>query len=624
MADGATVEDVLSGEPVRKLSFTEAQKEASSGELTQLGENPLAGIDFAKAEAMNKAYYEENKRNSKVKREYLLKRLFLQYARKYALKWNAVLNYPKQIKQKPAWFDLALSLFKESEISQVDKKKISLAFNRLWEYRDRMEPERVLPEEESLRQYGVTSPYYQQPEAEYGGLQPSEELLPSDVLTTPQPEFESRIASDVEREVMQAELPQPQQTNVFGVRTIKPEEHKDYLSGYIGGFGSRVVDLAPFPVKKGTVAPQGEFDVGATKSVKNAGNTGGGAFSIGRNMFSSFSTGGILKSAMTPTKPTLPSAPVTTVPPEVTPIGTQPVMPTPPAVQSAPVVQRKKKRSLASVDRTTSEISTGLAKFRNIEMWSMSDMKMKDPKLSVIKKRKAKTTRPVKRKSKGMPMIKGLPKIKSRYQILNSSGKIKSSATFNKGSIGTMSNDIKSKVGGVVGGIKALRGQVRGEFRDKSILKELNLKNIKSNKVKTNKDLNVLNKLKTEAYNTMSQDALECKMVPKLREQCDKVFKKNKLTGEVSKFRNEFKDIAKTVPTVRGDKARIKEVGMLGGLVSHGVASAQVDGIKDMYKNSGSTKQMKIGMVEYDYSFATGKKKQKPIMEEEVIYEEEY
>ena len=85
------------------------------------------------------------------------------------------ITYPKQIKQKPAWFELALSKFKDNEISPDDKKKIKDGLNTLWEYRDRNLPERVMSEEEANRQYGIQSPYYEQPEAQLGQISYSPE-----------------------------------------------------------------------------------------------------------------------------------------------------------------------------------------------------------------------------------------------------------------------------------------------------------------------------------------------------------------------------------------------------------------------------------------------------------------
>src|SRR4030043_2362590 len=51
--------------------------------------------------------------NPKLVREKQLKKLFIQYVRKYISNPNKYLQYPKQIKNLPSWFDEALALFKE-------------------------------------------------------------------------------------------------------------------------------------------------------------------------------------------------------------------------------------------------------------------------------------------------------------------------------------------------------------------------------------------------------------------------------------------------------------------------------------------------------------------------------
>jgi hypothetical protein len=296
MNNGATVEDVLANRDENPLNPTTYLQEAS-GELSQLGTNPLAKIDFARAEAMNNAKYAE-KKTSATKRVYWLKKLFLLNAKKYAEKWDVMKTYPKQITQKPAWFDLALSMFKENEISSLDKKVINNAFNKLWEFRDRVEPERVMSEEESLRQYGINSPYYQQPEDSFNGLQSTDESgvtpqeyisPPENILISPQPNIESQSQNI---------------GNQFGVRKISPREDDKYLNDYMSGYKSNVVDLMPFSPPKKDVKPQGEFNVGITPSVERSGGSGSGAFNIGRNLFSRYNSGGIIQPKMN-----LPSTP---------------------------------------------------------------------------------------------------------------------------------------------------------------------------------------------------------------------------------------------------------------------------------------------------------------------------
>jgi hypothetical protein len=248
----------------------------------------------------------------------------------------------------------------------------------------------------------------------------------------------------------------------------------------------------------------------------------------------------------------------------------------------------------------------GLSKFRNIELPTIPKTKM--PKISTLSKKK-KTTLNISTGKSGLNI---------------KSGKINTSFKVDKDSVANMSRDVRKSVGGVVGGIKNLKKQVRGEFKGGKSLKAINIRNIKSQKFKDHKDMNVLNELKKQTRSQLSHEALECKMVPKLKAQCDKVFTKNNITSEVKKFRDEFKDINKMVPTVKGEKAKLTEVAMLGKSINHGVDGVHVNDIRDMYQKSGTTKQMNIGRMEYDYSFITGKKRPKLPAITDDVYEEEY
>jgi hypothetical protein len=606
MADRATLEDIkysgLEAAPVDKTYLNPA-----AGGLSQFGENPLAKIDTQALKKANDVLKSEKKITSK---QHWVRKLFLQYVERYGKKWSALENYPKQIRQKPAWFDLALGLFKDSEISADDKKRIKEAFNVLWEYRDRSLPERVMSEEEANRQYGTKSPYYIQPEeAPLEQIEPSDELYSGDTQT-PQEYIEPIIPQTDQEPISQPE------ENDFGVRKIVPVGSGDtYLSRYIIPARKTIdVTTAANPAMK---PPQGTFTMGITQTQKESGGSGSGAFSIGKNMFAGLRAADSLKGVMNQPKPNLPVQPVQVKPNETITVAQQPEM-----------MQRKQKRSLPSVNRNVKDISIEIKRTRSIELPKISKQEM--PKIST------------KNKSKGMDLSFGKNKSmldldlgaislgkkksgkKSKKQSYGTikSGKINTSFKVDKGNINTMSRDIKGSVGGVVGGINKLKKQVRGEFKGENI-KSLNLKNIKAKKFTDHKDLNVLKKLKSETHSQISREALECKMIPKLREQCDRVFTKNHVTNEVSKFRHEFKDIGKMVPTVRGDKAKLTEVSMLGNSITHGVDGAQVADVRAMYKNSGSTKQMSIGRMEYDYSFVTGKKRPKPTMftEDE---EEEY
>jgi hypothetical protein len=605
MVEGATLEDIkysgIDSAPVDKSYLNPA-----AGGLSQFGANPLKKIDVQALIKINEVLKNEKKIS---KKEYQLRRLFLLYINRYATKWNALENYPKQIKQKPAWFDLALGLFKDNEISAEDKKKIKEVFNALWEYRDRSLPERVMSEEEANRQYGVNSPYYIPPEEApmEGPVAEDETYTPDTSIPSPQA-YPQQFTSPIEEQP----LAQYEGDNDFGVRKIAPTGDLS-LSRYIIPARKTIdVTTTTNPTMK---PPQGNFNIGVTQSEKESGGSGGGAFNIGKNMFAGLRAADSLKGVMNQKKPNLPVQPMQVRPEETITVAQQPQM-----------MQRVKKKSAPSVNRNVGDISMELRKVRSIELPKFPTHKMKkiptSNKKSMVGSVKNKSTLNI---ALGNMSIGKITSGKSLYGK-NTSGKIKNINTsafkVSKGNVDHMSKDVRGSVGGVVGGINKLKNQVRGEFKSKETMKAINLKNIKSKKFTNHKDLNVLNKLKSETHNQISREALECKMIPKLKAQCDKVFTKNHITNEVSKFRNEFKDIGKMVPTVKGEKAKLSEVSMLGKSINHGVDGAQVADVRAMYKNSGSTKQMSIGRMEYDYSFVTGKKKSKAPVDE--YYEEEY
>jgi len=610
--DSATIEDIKDSVDEAKVS-DKSYLNTLSGSVKFEG-NPLQNIDFARAVSINNATFNENKKLKDARHTFRLKNLLLQYVMKYVNKWMTVIEHPKQIKQKPAWFDLALSKFKENELSSDERRRIKEVFNALWEYRDRHLPERVMSEEESTRQYGINSPYYEQPEASMAPQTPT--YGTPDIAPTSYPEPTYTIEQPVQQS--------SEDENPFGIRKIQPSGDT-YLSEYITPVRRTSINVAPSA--QPLVKPQGAFTMGMTQGEKNIGGSGGGAFSIGQNMLSGIRGGGTLKQVLTQNPPNLPQQPLQVVPDETITIAKQPQ-----------VMQRAQKSTASSLNRKTVDFKNmGLAKFRNIELPTIGSSKVVKKKksgLSAIKSSgfelpnispKSPTN---KRSGFELPNLSmkssnkksGLNVIsKKRSGIKLSPVKIKSSIKLEKGSANNMSRDIRKSVGSVVGGINDLKKQVRGEFKSGSTLSSINIKNIKSNKNKGHKDLDVLKKLKMETHNQISREALECKMIPRLKEQCDKVFNRNHITNEVSKFRKDFKDISKMVPTVKGDKAKITEIAMLGNSIAHGVDGAHVADVRNMYKNSGATKQMNIGMMEYDYSFVTGKKKPKFVEE----YEEE-
>jgi hypothetical protein len=315
MVEEATLEDVKSGS---FESLTEDKNPALIG-FEQFKSNPLSGIDTKALIQRNAVMKNEKKITAK---EFQLKKLFLSYLGHYASRWDVMQVYPKQIKQKPAWFDLALSKFKDEEISNDNKKKIKTAFNTLWEFRDRSLPERVMSEEESNRQFGINSPYYTQPDI--ASPMPESEVISEEYpQTLPQEDFSPQPSPSY--------VPMPQsipveEQNDFGVRKIIPSGDS-MLSRYIIP-ARKTIGITPSPSQPTSVLkpPQGEFTMGITQQVKDSGGSGSGAFSIGRSMFAGLRGKDSLQGIINQRKPNLPVQPVQVTPDETITVAQQPTV----------------------------------------------------------------------------------------------------------------------------------------------------------------------------------------------------------------------------------------------------------------------------------------------------------
>jgi hypothetical protein len=96
-----------------------------------------------------------------LKKKKILKKLFLQYIRKYISNPKKYIDHPKQIRNLPSWFDDAIVLFSDAEISRTQKQSIRDFFYGLIQYRDNkiasgdFGPDTT----ETNRQLGERSPY---------------------------------------------------------------------------------------------------------------------------------------------------------------------------------------------------------------------------------------------------------------------------------------------------------------------------------------------------------------------------------------------------------------------------------------------------------------------------------
>jgi len=166
----ATASDLSSGYSDEGYSAVFKDPNDSYDEMTKVG------ITADSSDKMKSNIIKQQAPNPKLLREKRLKILFLQYINKYLRNPKKYIDHPKQIKRLPSWFDDAIILFKENELSRLQKKMIREFFYGLVQYRDNMmisEKYGSTNTEEVNRQLGMRSPY-----SETGGLIPDEQQFP--------------------------------------------------------------------------------------------------------------------------------------------------------------------------------------------------------------------------------------------------------------------------------------------------------------------------------------------------------------------------------------------------------------------------------------------------------------
>jgi hypothetical protein len=115
-------------------NFTQDQESGAYGDIYKLTEGVNA--DYVKSRsALNEAQFAKTKTGS-AKRKRDLKKLLLQYIAKYMTNPYKYVAHPKQIKNLPAWFEDALVLFDDKEMSPDMKKNVRTFFHNLVAWRD--------------------------------------------------------------------------------------------------------------------------------------------------------------------------------------------------------------------------------------------------------------------------------------------------------------------------------------------------------------------------------------------------------------------------------------------------------------------------------------------------------
>lgn len=147
-------------------SYTEAGYNEAFADPKQAADDMIAsGINVESVTKLRDVNDKSMAPSPMLKKKKWLKKLFLQYIRKYVSNPAKYIDHPKQIRNLPSWFDDAIVLFNDAEISRLQKRAIHDFFYGLIQYRDNkiasgeFGPSAVTDTEETNRQLGERSPY---------------------------------------------------------------------------------------------------------------------------------------------------------------------------------------------------------------------------------------------------------------------------------------------------------------------------------------------------------------------------------------------------------------------------------------------------------------------------------
>jgi len=143
-------------------SYTEAGYAEAFTDPQQSADDMIAsGVNVESVTKLRDANDKSLATSPMLKKRKWLKKLFLQYIRKYVANPAKYIDHPKQIRNLPSWFDDAIVLFNDAEISRTQKRAIREFFYGLIQYRDNkiasgdFGPDTT----ETNRQLGERSPY---------------------------------------------------------------------------------------------------------------------------------------------------------------------------------------------------------------------------------------------------------------------------------------------------------------------------------------------------------------------------------------------------------------------------------------------------------------------------------
>jgi hypothetical protein len=235
-------------------SYTESGYESafknpqeSADEMINTGINP---------ESVKKIYDVNEKvqvTSPALRKKKILKKLFLQYIRKYISNPKKYIDHPKQIRNLPSWFDDAIALFNDAELSRDQKRAIREFFYGLIQYRDaKVASGEFGPDTtETNRQLGERSPYQYEYDSVDSTMLPEQQAVgkinvmdiakrvaSENVKEDYQPSMEDYVESGTEAPVnVRYYEPPVDNTNISNVKINQPSAAGMSLESFIRPIG---------------------------------------------------------------------------------------------------------------------------------------------------------------------------------------------------------------------------------------------------------------------------------------------------------------------------------------------------------------------------------------------------
>lgn len=519
-----------------------------------------------------------------LKKKRTLKLLFLQYIKKYISKPSKYIEHVKQIKNMPSWFDDAIVLFNDAEISREQKRMIREYITGLIEWRDHrlFEDQNIeVNATEANRQLGERSMY----------LEPGEDL---DSALIPR-------QNDVQRLDLMGIAKNVAAQNVTEMRQPTMEEYVQY-----DGTQDIPMDLSKPNI--GTAGNIGELSVNRPSSTFSLNDY---IMPMGR------------RASVPPTiPPTIPSA-------------------TPQIIQPLQPQQMSRSAALAASTQNTSFRPTSIPIGNmNIDLTSFIMGGARKP--SIFPQPSQPVQQPI-----PQPIPQPTPQPQPTYRKQNTTKpmlnrKIELGGIIPKGvlvsriSLQGITKKPKSNKSVIPKGISigdlTLKNIMRKSkpIKQKSIIKGISLKGIMgktsikpSHPSKIKKTVGVLDtvknmdkvfsQVKNQSKNSYSAGNMKMKIVSDIKNQCETAFKNNKFKTESINIKKNFmKDMKDSLPNIR------MEMQSMGDIRERNDLDESMRGIPKMLQvgsstpfmvKRGSMRPKSVGITEYDFSLGNIYKK---------------